>query len=119
VFLKSNQGERFNTNTYQAQAWKDVCDEIDTAYNFAKPIIADPMKVKLPFHVEEHIISWEVQAYANKNAWITDTLGSPLFHFTLNVKLMKLKSKRRTVGGFRIVDTGDNNDDGTENASML
>jgi hypothetical protein len=114
--MKSNQGDGFNQNTYKAQAWKDIVSQIDDDFNFAKIIIAEPMSVRLPFRVEERIVSWEVQAYANKNEWITDNLGSPQFHFTLNVKLMKLKSKRRTVGGFRIVDAGD---DGADDESML
>lgn len=113
--LATNGGNGFNHNTYEAQAFKDVCEEIDERYNFMNSIFDTPMKVKLPFKVEERIVNWEVQAYPNDLGTLTDDLGAPQYHCILSVKLMKLKSKRRTAGGFRIIGAAPMNEEDEEN----
>jgi hypothetical protein len=102
--LAAHGGDGFNQNTSQAQAFKDCCEEIDQHFGFVDTIYGDnPQVIPLPFKVEERILNWEVQGYQNNLGNLTDDLGGQQYHFTLSIDLMKLKTKRRTEGGFRIV----------------
>jgi hypothetical protein len=101
--LQTNQGDGFNQNTHQAQAFKTQCQDINNRFTTRDNIFGKPMIVKLPFVCEERIQRWEIQAYVNDLGTLTDDLGGQQFHSVLSVTLMKLKSKRRTEGGFRIV----------------
>jgi hypothetical protein len=104
--LQSNQGNAgFNENTSQAQAFKNQCEAIDEHYAFANAIFSDSstMTVELPFTCEERITSWEVIAYLNDLGSLTDDLGGQQFHSCVSITLTKLKTKRRTAGGFRVV----------------
>lgn len=107
--LNANGGDGFNRNTHQAQAYKEQCEAIDQHYGFVNTIFGDnPQVIPLPFKVEERIVGWEVQAQLNNLGTLTDDLGGQQFHFTLSINLMKLKTKRRTTGGFRIIGGEDN-----------
>lgn len=111
--LAVNEGGQFNRNTYEAQAYKERCEEIEEHYGFASSIFGNAIRIKLPFQVEQRIVYWEIQGHENDLDNLTDDLGGQQYHFTLSAKLMKLKSKRRTHGGFRIIGGGANamNDD--------
>jgi hypothetical protein len=85
-----------------------LCDEIAAKTNFKSEVFADPQFVRLPFVVEERIVSWELQGYTNallddEGGSLTDALGGEQFFFTVYIKLRKLKTKKKTAGGFRIV----------------
>lgn len=103
--LESNAGQAgFNVNTYQAQSFKDVCEQIDTHYGMLNNIFgATPMIIALPFACEERLVDWEIQAYPNDLGTLTDDLGGQQFHACLSITLRKHKTKRKTTGGFRVV----------------
>ena len=53
----------------------------------------------------ERIVSWEVQCYVNDLGELTDNLGGQQFHGVLAIILQKNRSKRRTKGSFRVVQS--------------
>ncbi len=102
--LDSNSDKKdFNVNTYQAQAYKDMCEGIMAKFGKTNSIFGKPMVIDLPFVCEQRIVEWEVQAYPNDLGTLTDDLGGQQFHAVLSVILRKLKTKRKTTGGFRVI----------------
>lgn len=102
--LSSNQGEGFNSNTYQAQAYKDRCDSIITSLAAnTNTVFGPPMTIDMPFVCEARIVQWEVQAYSTEIGTLNDDLGHEQHHAVLIVVLRKLRTKRKTAGGFRVV----------------
>jgi hypothetical protein len=106
--LTANASTGFNENTYKAQAFRAVCEEIDAHFNMMPSIYGRPQSIPLPFQVEERIVNWEIQAYVNENDELTDGLGSQQFFAILTVEMRKLRTKRRTTGGFRVIGTNPN-----------
>ncbi len=103
--------EGFNENTHEAQAFKSVCDSVDTYYGFSDHIYGEnAMVVKLPFVCEERIVSWECQAHRNRHPDLEKQLNHKQFHNILTIKCMKLKTKRRMKGAFRVVVDGSDDD---------
>lgn len=102
---KSLQG--FNENTSEAQAFKTVCHEIDSHFDFKDEKVGEPTSVVLPFTCEERLVHWEVQGYKNNLADLTDKLGGQQFHWCLSVTVRKLVNKIRVGGGFVIVESDD------------
>lgn len=104
VIESNNHVAGFNQNTHEAQAFKDVCERIDTHYGMSNEIFGDePQLIVLPFVCEERVVEWEVQAYPNDDDDLTNNLGGQQFYLVMRVVLRKLKTKRRTAGGFRVV----------------
>ena len=68
------------------------------------------MVVKLPFVCEERIVSSECQALQNKCGDLQTQLDARQYTMFLQIKCMKLKTKRRTEGAFRIIDSDDEED---------
>jgi hypothetical protein len=110
--IKSNTTTQgFNENTHEAQAFKSVCDMVDAHYGLANHVYGDkPMVIKLPFTCEERILSWECQAFRNKCGDLQTQLDARQYHHVLTIKCMKLKTKRRSEGAFRIIDSDDEED---------
>ena len=112
--LESNadNGE-FNQNTHEAQAFKNQCEEIDKYFGFVDAIFGDKaQEVPLPFVCEDRIVDCEFQAYPNELGDLTDQFGGLQFFGCVSVKLRKLKAKRRTTGGFRIIGAANMDGDG-------
>ena len=102
--IASNAGvEGFNKNTHQAQAFKDNCESIHASFGMKNTIFGKPMEIEMPFDCEERIVDWEIQAYPNDLGTLTDDLGGEQFHAVLVVYARKLRTKRKTHGGFRVI----------------
>ena len=88
VIQSNNHVRGFNQNTHEAQAFKDVSQEIDKHFGMTNHIFGDnPFVIDLPFTCEERIVSWELQAYHNDLGDLTDELGGQQFHMVLVVYL--------------------------------
>lgn len=93
----------FNKNTHEAQAFRDVCETIDSHYGMQAIIFGEPMSIALPFICEERVVQWEIQAHVNQFGELTDELGGQQFMACVAMKLRKLKTKRKTTGAFRVI----------------
>lgn len=62
------------------------------------------MGITMPFVCEERIVEWELQAYPNE---LSEDMAAELedqqYHVILCITVRKLKSKRKTTGGFRVI----------------
>jgi hypothetical protein len=102
--IQSNAGVvGFNEDTHYAQAHREQCEDIQAAFGLKNAIIGKPMQIDMPFICEERIVDWEIQAYPNDLGDLTDDLGQQQFHALLVVFARKLRTKRKTTGGFRVV----------------
>lgn len=107
VIVSNNHLQGFNQNTHEAQSYKDVCEKIDAHFGMTDMIFGDePQVADLPYQCEERVVSWEIQGYPNDLGELTDQFGGQQFHQVLAVVMRKLKTKRRTTGGFRVVGVG-------------
>jgi hypothetical protein len=104
VIKKNSSITGFNQNTHEAQSFKDVCEKIDTHYGMTDKVYAEkPLSIDLPFTCEERLVDWEIQGYLNEE--VADKFeDNAQYHFVLQARLRKLKTKRRTTGTFRLVD---------------
>lgn len=110
--IASNAGVAgFNQNTHQAQAFKDQCEVIHESNGMKNTIFGKPMEIAMPFVCEERIVDWEIQAYRNELGNLTDDLGQEQFHAVLVVIARKLRNKRKTTGGFRVIGGAGINDE--------
>jgi hypothetical protein len=102
----------FNHNTHLAQAFKTSCEEIVAPHGMMiNNIFGQSIEIAMPFLCEERIVLWEIQAYPNNMGSLTDALGGQQFHMVLVVIARKLRTKRMTTGGFRIIGADDNSED--------
>ena len=113
--LKAEQGvqgaEKFTYNDSEAQAHIKTCQAINNQFGKGGIFSEHPQQVELPFPCEERVVERECQAHAND--LLDDELkdeneladpndeGPEQYHNILVVLLRKLRTKRKTKGGFR------------------
>jgi hypothetical protein len=70
-------------------------------------VVGDPQRIKLPFQCEQHIAHWEVQAFENDSAELTDGLGGSQLYFVPSVDLASvvMERKKKEKGGFRVISS--------------
>ena len=101
----SNFGDdTFHGNTSVATAHhKVIVQSIRTAFNGQPEVIGEPMKIKLPFKVEESIAHWELQLF-NGDAEVSAAAGDQQYFSMLKVDLISIERVfRRVTGGMRVV----------------
>jgi hypothetical protein len=103
--IKSNANVAgFSQNFSEAQAFKNVCEKVYADHGMlVNNLFGKPLEITMPFICEERITHWEIQAYANKLGSLSEDLGTQ-YHCLLTVVVQKLRTKRVTKGGFRIVE---------------
>jgi hypothetical protein len=110
----------FNINTHEAQAFKDVCEDIDAHFGMVNHIFGDnPFVIDLPFPCEERVVEWGLQAYNNKFGNLKDKLKAKQYHGVLLIKLQQLKTKHRTAGRFEVVVDDDDDDSDEEDGGTM
>ena len=110
--IKSNANvEGFSQNFSEAQAFKNVCEKVYAEHGMlVNNLFGKPFEITMPFVCEERITHWEIQAYANKPGTLSEDLGSQ-YHCLLTVVVQKLRTKRVTKGGFRIVEPAETDEE--------
>lgn len=94
--LASNVGvARVNHNSHQAQNFKDQCQKIVAANGLC---LVSQWRSRCPF-----IVEWEIQAYSNDLGTLTDDWAGEQFLAEFSIVARKLRTKRKTTGGFRVV----------------
>lgn len=119
VYVANEDVDGFNEDTYQAQAFKDRCENINTIFGMKNAIYGNPMSIDMPFICEERIVEWEIQGHVNTLGKLTNDLGSTQFHAILSVTVRKLPTKRKTTGGFRVVVAGGNENEAGAPQAMV
>jgi hypothetical protein len=103
--IKSNANVAgFSQNFSEAQAFKNVCEKVYADHGMlVNNLFGKPFEIAMPFVCEERISHWEIQAYANKLGSLSEELGNQ-YHCLLTVVVQKLRTKRVTKGGFRVIE---------------
>ena len=65
----------FTSNTHKATAFAEVVRGMMTELEWPDDLNDSVQQTKLPFHCEEDIVSWEVQAFENEDDDLTTSLG--------------------------------------------
>ena len=93
----------FHGNTNIATAHHNVVQEIRTAFADQTEVTGDPMKIKLPFKVEESIAHWELQLF-HGNAEVSAASGDQQYFSLLKVDLISIERVFvKPAGGMRVV----------------
>ena len=93
----------FHGNTSIATAHHNVVQNICTSFAAKNEVIGDPMKIKLPFKVEESIAHWELQLY-HGNAEVSAASGDQQYFSLLKVDLISIERVFvKPAGGLRVV----------------
>jgi hypothetical protein len=99
----------FAEDNHKAAAFKEAAMKLyDHHESFDEDdIVGDPQRIKLPFQCEQRIAHWEVQAFENDSAELTDGLGGSQFYFVLSVDLASvvMERKKKEKGGFRVISS--------------
>ena len=93
----------FNEDTYQAQAFKDRCENINATHRMKNIIFGNLMHINLPFVCKERIVGWEILAFANDLGEVNQNLNAVQYHAVLAITVRKLRSNLKKAGGFRVV----------------
>ena len=112
--------EEFTEDTHKATAFQEAAAQamknFDTDNN--EPVMGTPQRIKLPFKVEEEIVSWECQAFNNNDEDFLESVeNKQQFFFVLSIDLQSVEKIRKSkkTGGLRLLGSPTRTpDDGSE-----
>lgn len=108
-----NSVAHFSQNTNKATAFLAVTASVTNSLVDGEAFLATPMKLTLPFKVEEEISEWEILAFSNDDKKWREEVGLPQYYFMLAVDLVgveKIKVARKS-GGFQVFKSDDDDGD--------